>query len=336
MRFRRFTVITAVVSVSFAAVAAVGCQTATQVTIDVKTTAACGDVHGTAITVGVAPEDTEERVEQKFVSAATTDCDAGAIGTLVVTPDDDMRGAAVVVVAYDTPRHPNHDPAECVPPLYEDCIVARRSFSFIEHTKLRMPITIEPDCLNVPCDALTTCHKGDCFSSEVPPPDDDGTIPEPGSLPDGGFDEAGVKDVAAPDAPGVTPVTDGAADAPLDAPADAPPDGPPDLGACGQTGTFTCNGQTCAPNQVCCEQGASAYGCTSFASCRPGAEKKCCRSSACNGGSCASATGGLEPGTCQPPPDGGSDAGKCPDAGLDGAVPAPGPVPMGNEIICNP
>jgi hypothetical protein len=335
MRAGRIAMYAAAVSATLAAVAAVGCQTATQVTIDVKTTAACVDVHGTAITVGVAPEDTEDRVGKKFVSAATTDCDAGAIGTLVVTPNDDMRGAAVVVVAYDTARHPNHDPAECTPPLYEDCIVARRSFSFIEHTKLRMPITIEPDCLNVPCDALTTCHKGNCYSSDVPPPDDDGVIPEPGTLADGGLDEAGIKDVAAPDSPDIPPATDGAVDGAADAAVDAPPDGPV-VGACGETDAFECNGQLCAANQVCCEQGASAYGCASFASCRPGAEKKCCSSAACGGGSCVDPTGGLQPGTCQAPPDGGSDAGKCPDAGPDGGVPAPGPVPMGNEIICNP
>ena len=30
-----------------------------------------------------------------------------------------------------------------------------------------LPITISPDCLNVPCDAFSTCRHGQCFTNEV-------------------------------------------------------------------------------------------------------------------------------------------------------------------------
>ena len=113
---------------------------------------------GTAITVGVEPTDTETRIATGFVTARTTQCDddTGRIGTLVVTPGESGSRASVVVVA----GYKGKDSATCMPPLYEGCIVARRRFAFSEHTRLRMPIVIDPDCAGVPCDAFSTCSNG--------------------------------------------------------------------------------------------------------------------------------------------------------------------------------
>lgn len=171
---------------AFAATIAPGCQDPTQVTLDVRLASAqCSEIHGTAITVGVQPADTEERVRSRFPTGQTTDCDAATkrIGTLVVTPSDADRAAIVVVAAYGARR----DPTECQPPDYAGCIVARRRFSFSKHRRLTIPITIDPECANVPCDAFSTCRKGRCFDSETDPCEGgDCQGSEPGAQPTAG------------------------------------------------------------------------------------------------------------------------------------------------------
>jgi hypothetical protein len=165
-----------------------GCQDPTQVTVDIRlATARCDEIHGTAITVGVDPADTEERIRSRFPTGQTTDCDPATsrIGTLVVTPSDEDRASVVVVAAYGV----EHDPTACQPPSYANCVVARRRFSFAKHRRLTLPITIDPTCVNVPCDAFSTCRRGACFSSEIDPCEGDACSDgEPGSLPDGGTD----------------------------------------------------------------------------------------------------------------------------------------------------
>src|SRR2546426_902561 len=102
MRFLRRAVLT-LVATSTTAVAAQGCRTATQVTIDVRiANATCDEIRGTALTVGVDPKPTEQRVENGFVTSTTTACDPAtrSIGTLVLTPSDPMHAAIVVAAAY--------------------------------------------------------------------------------------------------------------------------------------------------------------------------------------------------------------------------------------------
>lgn len=202
MRVVRLFFLTALAGTGVAALLAPGCHTPTQVTLDiVLANAKCGEVNQTAITVGVDPDKTEANVRQGFVTASTTDCNAqtNAIGTLVVTPGDEDHGAVVVVVAYG----PQHDATQCKPPDYTNCIVARRSFGFIKHSRLHMPITIDPDCLNVPCDAFSTCKHGECYSSAVQQVGDD--FVDPGVNGDGA-----VQDAVVPDAGGDAPPVDDA------------------------------------------------------------------------------------------------------------------------------
>ena len=169
--------------VAFVLVLAPGCRDATQVTLDVSLTklAQCTETKGTAITVGIDPATTEDRVAHEYVTATTSACDqaTGEIGTLVLTPSESGRASVIVVVAYDAANA-----ASCKPPLFTGCIVARRQFSFTDHRHLTMPITIDPDCKNVPCDAFSTCRTGKCFSSEAACNGD--TCTEPGDPGDGG------------------------------------------------------------------------------------------------------------------------------------------------------
>ncbi len=246
-------------------VTAQGCQDPTQVTLELSLDkkAACAEIAaGTAITVGIEPFDTESRVATGFVTARTTDCNAttNEIGTLVVTPSDSGKASVIVVVGYK-----DNDPTSCKPPLYEGCIVARRRFAFAEHTRLRMPIRIDPDCAGVPCDAFSTCNKGRCYDSETLC---SGTACEnPGELSDGGIDEAGQVE---PDASGFDsgPIEDdgGTKDA-----------GPDDLDAggdayCTATNTLFCNGISCGSGLLCCGESVSA--CSS--SCAQPTKQLCC------------------------------------------------------------
>ena len=186
-----------------------GCRDATQVTLDISLVRAeCRETHGTAITVGVSPKETEDHAALEYVTASTESCDVNTrqIGTLVITPTDPNRASVIVVVAYDQVRA-----SSCKPPLYTGCIVARRQFSFSDHRNLHLPITIDPICKDVPCDAFSTCRTGKCFSSELAACDE-GSCPEPGDPGDGGTSEDGQ---VQPDV-GPLPVPDGSIDAGTD------------------------------------------------------------------------------------------------------------------------
>lgn len=268
-----------------------GCQEPTQVTVDVRLVdARCDEIHGTAITVGVEPMDTEERIKSRFPTGQTSDCDPATrrIGTLVVTPSDEERAAIVVVAAYGA----RHDPTECQPPDYAGCIVARRRFSFSKHRRLTMPITIDPECANVPCDAFSTCRKGRCFDSEIAPCDGaDCEGSEPGSLKDGGVD--------------------------LDAAVVS--DGGPVVNNASCEGTLLhCGDVPCpAPGRCCILQGSAV--CDPSGNACPGAQA-CCTSADCGGRGCKQPNGVLTniPDASGDLDGGGDGGGPPPDAGWPG------------------
>lgn len=165
-----------------------GCRDATQATLEISLAkrALCTETNGTAITVGVDALETERRVTNEYVTAATSSCDetTRSIGTLVLTPGDEGHASVIVVVAYG-----GVSPSSCKPPDYKGCIVARRQFAFSDHRHLRMPVTIDPDCRDVPCDAFSTCRSGKCFESKSSCDGD--TCTEPGDPGDGGTSDAG-------------------------------------------------------------------------------------------------------------------------------------------------
>jgi hypothetical protein len=277
--------------VAIAALFAPGCRDATQVTLEIGLggNAKCPEIKGTAITVGVDPRETEGRVGSGFVTASTPACDVGsrAIGTLVVTPSDSDSASVIVIVGYG-----GTSPETCKPPLYKGCIVSRRHFSFAEHKKLRLPITIDPECQDVPCDAFSTCRVGKCFSSESPCDGD--VCAEPGALPDGGTN------------PDAEVMTDGGGDGPItnDSGNDGGDSG--DAGDGGEAGDGGDAGKTfpyCMPSQqihcadpttgadvvcgapnVCCEVAAgSPISCVDRSKCDQGGPPVyCCTDASCN------------------------------------------------------
>jgi hypothetical protein len=166
-----------------------GCREATQLTLDIGTNVVCADMRGVDIIVASNPRAAEHRAAldapgTRFATATTSECIEGAaprkIGTLVVTPSGG-DGAVVVVAAFGGARA-----EDCIAPRFgPGCIVARRKFSFVDHTAVTLPIVLDPVCAGVPCDENSTCVGAKCVDSKVDC--SGGTCSPPGEvLPDGG------------------------------------------------------------------------------------------------------------------------------------------------------
>jgi hypothetical protein len=232
---------------------AVSCREPTQVTLRVTSGEPCSSLGGVQIVVGPNPAETQARFEQRTPAAVTRDCDAsGLIGTLVVAPGG-QSATIVVAAAVRLAGNPAPDPTSCVDATNaKSCIIARRSFAFLDHTSLTLPIELDPLCVGKSCDPASTCFRGACVDATVTCNGSECGLPQenPGQG-DGGANEAGSSDgaydaeldamsfddVSAPD--GGTGITDAMPDA-LTGGFDgsAPP--------CGQAGMTYCypNGTT--------------------------------------------------------------------------------------------
>lgn len=294
------------------------CKEPTQVTVDIRTLGfSCHELK--KITVVVAGDPAGAEGKWQYPQAEVGDCQSDTeVGTLVITPSGD-HGAVMVLASYtETP---------CVAPDYVNCIVARRQFSFIENVPLRLPITLEASCKNVPCNALSSCRSGACVSSETDC-NDNGTCAapaEPVVAADGGVvppsGDATI-DIPPNDAfvppDNFVPPPDGGPDAAPDAPFDAPPDGPKSDGsvsvdsgygnACPSTGGPNCNPMSlvcCAYQNFYCSQpsndgggactaGAPWYPCTGRAGCPQ--NNYCCAPAVPVGGSGVASGCAFDPG----------------------------------------
>ena len=291
-RYRRIIVCFALLTGGLASGA---CRSATQAELDVSTTAQCSELGSVALVVSGDPASAEARVQQGFYAAQTTACDANRwIGSLVVTPGDDR--AAVIVIAPPA----GASISQCQPPKYAGCIVARRAFSFISHVGLKIPISLDVECKDVPCDAFSTCRKGSCYSSETSC-DDTGTCLGAGELPDGGLSpDASIEvdgsppyDAASDTMAEMDASTDSATDAGADADADTGvvvPVPPPGNVICNGTSLLcpspvaVCSDGTATTGQACCvgaPPAAPACGVMGDAQCT-GAIRYCCSNANCN------------------------------------------------------
>lgn len=275
-----------------------GCKDATQATVEIRIAKSdlCPKLGGTAIAVGADRADVEARIST-YVTAETRDCDAasGSIGSLVVTPGAAGKSAIVVVVAIDTSRA--RSAIDCKPPGYAGCVVARRFFAFADHKNLRIPITIDPECVDVPCNASSTCRKGNCYdstSSDGAEPGENGNVGTVDGSVDG-FTPDGAKDGGA----------DG--DIPDGKESDADGGKPPAQATCKnglQLQCFVAKALVpCAkadnPANVCCDNPPTAGECNPSNGCLA-ADRYCCINSDCNEGAgetCANAEGTI-PGRC--------------------------------------
>ncbi len=250
-RARRASI--ALVFAAFGVIAMEGCRSPTEAVLDVTFTGQCSDLSSIAFIIGTDPFEADGRIEEK-VFTTTADCVAGHVGTLAITPNEKTNRAAIVVLAGLGKSGKTCSAANG----FKDCIIARRTFTFVDHTSLNIPILLDIDCRDVPCNALSTCVKKQCASSEI---ECTGT----GCLPPGQSSDGGTSFVDAPTDPdafvhqdgnggtdGNVPPTDGGSDA------------PPDTGACGAPQGLRCTTQSgdqiCAANNVCCYKSGGVAG----------------------------------------------------------------------------
>jgi hypothetical protein len=291
-----------------------GCRSATEVKLDIATNVVCADMRGVDIVVAADPHAAESRAAlagdgttRRFPSASTSECHEGtpprAIGSLVVTPSAG-EGAVVVIAAFGTARLD-----DCKAPSFAaTCIVARRRFTFIDHTAPEMTILLDPDCAGVPCNESSTCVGKKCVDSTVDC--SSGTCGAPGISPDGGtivVDGASPLDVVPPPPPGdgappPPPPDDAAVDALPDAPPDAPVDAVAADGGAVTCGTYLCaDTVTCDSDPVCCYPPSGAMGtCTQVNACANGLAVCCNDQRDCNmaaGERCCASTPTFGPGT---------------------------------------
>ncbi len=192
-------IVAAVGSIGFvllAGWASEACRDPTQVTVDIRTLGIpCASLKGVKIVIARAPKDAEDRMALGSLSAevARGQCDGERVGSLVLTPS---RAKGAVLVAA---RVSDDATSTCRPPDYKGCIVARRSFTFLDHVSVTLPMTLEVACADVPCDVVSSCRSGTCVSSETTcsessarceSPTEPVVLPGDGSTDDGATDGA--------------------------------------------------------------------------------------------------------------------------------------------------
>jgi hypothetical protein len=168
-------------------VAAAACYGPTELVVELSTDLACSAQPRMQIFTGRpfsgAPQATTER--------CTAGPDEAQIGSLTFIPGGDHDGRAAVKALLAVGR----DPAECGDHP-EECIVATRSFAYLEHRSLRLPIHLRAECLGKQCPDGQTCVAGgacepdsvECKGGECALPSErlDAGAPEAGVPPDAG------------------------------------------------------------------------------------------------------------------------------------------------------
>lgn len=145
--------------VALAALGPIECVDPTEIVVELSTDVPCAKVHAVRLYVGNAGE-----VLTAPERAATPPpaCSNGKLGSIVLVPASDQRFVVRAVLELEG--------ASCKTDPASGCIEARRSISFLPHTKLRLPIFLGASCTNVPCgDTTLTCERGACVSSLVDP-----------------------------------------------------------------------------------------------------------------------------------------------------------------------
>ncbi len=144
-----------------AAVASPGCYRATQLEISISTDLPCNGALRTAIYKGL-PFGADPAAHTD-VCTPLDGVAGGNIGSVVFVPSEDRNGrsAVKVVLAADG------DVARCATDP-KACIVATRSFSFVEHHSQRLPIRMLSACLGKACGPGLTCNPlGDCVPDAI-------------------------------------------------------------------------------------------------------------------------------------------------------------------------
>lgn len=160
--------------VASAVSAVVACYGPTEVRLEISTDRPC-TAPRTADEPNPLPVKTAVAIGQSAADVApitevsTCDDAGGQIGSIVVVPSGAHDARVAVQVTMTTNGRPTTDcvlDAKGNPPSF--CIVARRSFAFIDHTSRTLPIRLYDACRGVGCGAEDTCGRGGgCRPAEV-------------------------------------------------------------------------------------------------------------------------------------------------------------------------
>jgi hypothetical protein len=157
-------------------IAATACYGPTQVTIELATDIDCSGKPTTIVLSG-PPYARDPLVSTETCTPAPS-ADA-EIGSVAFVPNGDRSGRAAVKVVMAVGQRP-----EACDAHPEACIVATRSFAYVEHRALLLPVRLRAECLGKVCPDDQTCSTGgacvpnavDCVASECalraerPPP----------------------------------------------------------------------------------------------------------------------------------------------------------------------
>ena len=128
--------------------------------VDLRTDVACDVVGAKGVTIAVG----EPNDDTTGIVASSTYCDAGALGTLALTPSGDIGGPIALRAVLGV----NALAENCTPQnQFGGCIVARRSLRYSPHATLSLPIELDQDCLGDPCGPDSTCVHGACTDAGV-------------------------------------------------------------------------------------------------------------------------------------------------------------------------
>jgi len=150
---------------AFAALAIIlaSCLASTEIRLHVHTNVPCTDAakwKGVAVYLGSPGAE----LEDKSPVLTSTVCDAnGEVGSLVVVPS----GAKDAEVGVRVVAGLTHEPEDCAANHYQGCIVARRALRFNRHSALDLQIELTSECVNLGCDATTSCINGTCTDAHA-------------------------------------------------------------------------------------------------------------------------------------------------------------------------
>ncbi|HVH48023.1 MAG TPA: hypothetical protein VM925_37070 [Labilithrix sp.] len=184
--------ITAISATLLLSLGSANCYSPTQVTVALSTDLDCAEGPRTRIYKGLPSK--YETAPEAEVTTCNPSVGEAQIGTLVFVPSGSSDSAASVRVVLarggKAPAECDSDPA--------NCIIATRSFSFVEHAARNVPIRLLRDCLGTKCGEGETCVAGGrCISNRVECTGDDcglpGEPPPDGTRPpnDGGSIDTG-------------------------------------------------------------------------------------------------------------------------------------------------
>ena len=176
-------------AIAMAASLPLACREPTEMKVRVTTDFDCARLAQNEVSV---------RLGEAVTGAASTvsrTCKDRYVGTVVLTRSDRGDRVTVEVMAALSPAALAQD-GTC-PEGTSGCIHARRSLSFLDHTPLPVPITLQQSCAGITCNPQETCVDGACVPAAIDSSQCHGDCvlqgrPDAGAGADAGADSAGV------------------------------------------------------------------------------------------------------------------------------------------------